>query len=185
MRYLELIFQRLEKNGPAVNLFKCVFGSSTVKFLGHQISAGGLSPTPDKVVSIKSYSKPADVRGLRRFLGIINFYNRFLKNAARTQAPLQRVIADHKKNSSVKLKRGRDMKSAFVDLKEDQESATLLTFPSPEGELSLATDASDSDWSCVSTTRQQQPSDSSCGVSHPHRKDIRCATVSSCRSTRR
>jgi len=83
----------------AINTTKCVFGISEVSFLGHLISKKGLAPSPQKVEAIVKFPEPKDIKGLRRFLGMINFYNRFLPNIANIQAPLQKILKGQKKGS--------------------------------------------------------------------------------------
>ena len=80
--HLRQLFARLQQFGIVINVAKCVFGTTEVSFLGHHISPEGLAPHPDKVQAIQDFTLPTEVGGLRRFLGMINFYNRFLPNIA-------------------------------------------------------------------------------------------------------
>jgi len=93
--HLRRLFERLQQFG--VNNTKCVFGVSKISFLGHLISGKGLALLLQKVEAIVNFPEPQDVKSLRRFLGIINFYHRFLLNIANTQE----VIKDQKKNSQI------------------------------------------------------------------------------------
>lgn len=97
--HLRTLFGCLQQYGIAINLNKCVFGKSAVNFLGHLITAEGISPSPDKVKVITEFPEPTTVKGLRRFLEMANFYNRFLKDMAQIQAPLQNQVAGHNRNS--------------------------------------------------------------------------------------
>ncbi|CAL1680862.1 unnamed protein product [Lasius platythorax] len=90
-KHLRQVFHRLQQFG--INVGKCVFGAPEVVFLGHHISSEGLAPSPQKVQTIQDFSLPITVKDLRRFLGMVNFYNRFLSNAARNQILLQEAIA--------------------------------------------------------------------------------------------
>lgn len=160
LRHLEALFQRLEKFGLAINPSKCTFGEESVTFLGHKVLNAGLSPQPEKVQTISTYPKPKNVKDLRRFLGMVNFYNRFLPQAAQTQAPLQEAIAGQKKNSQIKIEWNPTMDKAFEKLKQDLANATLLAFPDTQAELSLHTDASDTAIGAVlqqTTGRTTQP----------------------------
>jgi len=98
-KHLRRLFQRLQQFGVAVNIAKCVFGVSEVSFLGHLISTKGLAPSPQKMEAIVKFPEPKDVKGLRRFLGMINFYHRFLPNIANTQVPLQEILKGQTKGS--------------------------------------------------------------------------------------
>lgn len=81
-RHLREVFERLQKHGLTVNWQKYTFGAEKVEFLGYEVCSEGTRPLPKKVQAISDYQKPKTVRELRRFLGIINFYRRFLPNAS-------------------------------------------------------------------------------------------------------
>ncbi|GBN13027.1 Retrovirus-related Pol polyprotein from transposon 297 [Araneus ventricosus] len=89
---LEKIFNWLKDYHLKINLEKCIFGQETIQFLGFQVSPGGVSPLPDRVKALTEYPLPKSVAELRRFLAMINFYHRFLKNAAGTQACLHDLV---------------------------------------------------------------------------------------------
>jgi hypothetical protein len=65
-----------------------VFAVSEVNFLGHRVSTAGISPLPKHVEALQRLPVPTDVKGLQRFLGLINFYRRFLPGIAATLLPL-------------------------------------------------------------------------------------------------
>ena len=67
--------------------------------LGYEISTEGSKPAAHKIESIKNYKKPETVQQLRKCLGIINFYRKFLKNAAQQQAILYDLIKGSKKKN--------------------------------------------------------------------------------------
>ena len=154
--HLRKLFQRLQQFGVAINTTKCVFGESEVSFLGHHISAKGLAPLPQKVKAIVSFPEPQDVKGLRRFLGMINFYHRFLPNIANTQAPLQEVLKGQKKGSQTPVDWTPERKAALKKLKDELADATLLTFPDPSAQFAVQTDASGSAIGAVLQQRQGQ-----------------------------
>ena len=140
--HLRKLLQRLQQFGIVINANKCVFGVSEVIFLGHYISANGLAPSPQKVQVIQDFVKPATVKELRRFLGMINFYNKFLPNAAYTQILLQEAIKGHKKGSQAPIEWTPDMETAFDQLKDELAHSTLLAFPDPSAQFAVQTDAS-------------------------------------------
>ena len=69
-----------------MNLDKCSFVQHEVEYLGHKI-------TVDGIVALLLQPHPQDVRGLQRFLGMINFYRRFLPGIARTLCPVTDALA--------------------------------------------------------------------------------------------
>jgi hypothetical protein len=76
LNHLRTLFQRLEKYGVVVNPGKCVFGQPEVKSLVYLVSDAGTFPLPEKVETIRDFNLPQTVKGLRQFLGMINFYRR-------------------------------------------------------------------------------------------------------------
>jgi hypothetical protein len=68
----------LAANGLAINLEKCVFATPSLEILGHTISATGASPMADHAAKIKNCPPPQDINQLQCFLGMVNFYHRFL-----------------------------------------------------------------------------------------------------------
>lgn len=143
LRHLELLFQRLKQNFLTVNPAKCVLGSPEVDYLGHRIDSRGIRPLPDKVDAVRSYPKPQTIKQLRRFLGMLNFYRRFLSNAAAIQAPLHAYIVGATKNDNRAVAWTDASEAAFEQCKEMLANATLLTFPAENAPLRLTTDASD------------------------------------------
>ncbi|CAG9136950.1 unnamed protein product, partial [Plutella xylostella] len=93
-QHLRALFQRLQDYGVLINTNKCVFGQPEVTFLGYSVSATGVKPLPEKVKAIQEYPVPKTVKELRRFLGMMNFYRRFLPGAAATQASLNALLSD-------------------------------------------------------------------------------------------
>lgn len=141
LKHLRELFRRLDNAGVVINAKKCVFGVSDVTFLGHRISKDGLAPQ-EKVRAIIDYKEPTDEKGLRRFLGMINFYNRFIPNVALIQAPLHDAITSNKKNSNVTIQWNDQRRAAFAELKDRLAKVTLLAYPSIDSEWSIQTDAS-------------------------------------------
>lgn len=93
IHHLQLVYQRLKEHGLVVNLKKSEFCVNKVDFLGHTITKDGIKPLKAKVDAIISYPRPATANGLQRYLGMYNFYHRFILNSARHQLFLQALIA--------------------------------------------------------------------------------------------
>ncbi len=75
-------FSALATNGLAINLEKCVFVAPSLEILGHTILATGAAPTADHAAEIENCPPPQDIKQLQHFLGMVNFYRRFLPNCA-------------------------------------------------------------------------------------------------------
>ena len=82
------VLTRLAEHGIVLNGEKCVLGVSEVQFLGHMVSARGIIPLPDKVAAISAFPRPGTVGQLMSYLGMVNFYRRFIKEAAGVLKPL-------------------------------------------------------------------------------------------------
>lgn len=93
--------------------------------------------------AISNYSLPQTISELRRFLGIINFYRRFTKNAAYVQAPLNKFLQGAKRKDKRPVPWTPETIQAFEKCKQLLTEATLLAHPREEANLVLTTDASD------------------------------------------
>lgn len=141
--HLRQVFQRLEEYGVHLNVAKCVLGKAQVKFLGHTITAEGIAPLMEKVSAIADFPKPANIKELRRYLAMINFYRRFLPHAASTQAPLNEFLKGAKKNDKTPIQWTEESSSAFEKSKSDLVNATVLYHPSHDAPIAIVVDASD------------------------------------------
>ncbi|CAH2101294.1 unnamed protein product [Euphydryas editha] len=141
-QHLKQLFERLAEYGVLINTGKCEFGKTVVTFLGHEVSANGIKPLQDKVRAIQEYPVPKTVKELRRFLGMINFYRRFVPGAAEKQAPLNVVLTGSKKNGSQSINMTPEMLEAFDGCKSMLSNAAMLTHPNPGADLAIHTDAS-------------------------------------------
>ncbi|GFX13973.1 transposon Tf2-9 polyprotein [Trichonephila clavipes] len=142
--HLRTIFQRLSSYGLKLNISKCVFGVTKLIFLGHLITPDGIKPLPDKVQAVLDYKQPETVGSLRKFLGLLNFYRRFLPKAAEQQYLLNEFLKGSKgKKDSKPLNWSSEAITAFQRCKQALADAALLVHPSPSAPLALHVDASD------------------------------------------
>ncbi|GFW12401.1 retrovirus-related Pol polyprotein from transposon opus [Trichonephila clavipes] len=138
------IFQRLSSYGLKRNISKCVFGVTELIFLDHLITPDGIKPLPDKVQAVLDYKQPETVGSLRKFLGLLNFYRRFLPKAAEQQYLLSEFLKGSKgKKDSKPLNWSSEAITAFQRCKQALADAALLAHPSPSAPLALHVDASD------------------------------------------
>ncbi len=125
------MFAILAANSLALNLEKCVFPVSELDFLGHGISTAGVVPLRDNIQVILDFPKPTDCKAMQRFLGMINFYRRFLPGIAGTLSRNPKT-----------LPWTPNMETAFAAAKVALVAAVPLAHPLPRAVLALATDAS-------------------------------------------
>lgn len=142
MEHLRIIFNRLKEYSLVLNSKKSVFGQPEVKFLGYLVSNEGTRPLPDRVADILQYPKPTTAKGLRQFLGMINFYRRFIPKASNTLAKINDLLTPNLKGKA-SITWTTETNKAFEQCKKQLSSATLLVHPQDNAALSLVTDASD------------------------------------------
>lgn len=90
---LEQVFSRLENQGLKVKLSKCNFFQKRVEYLGHVVSADGVSMDPDKVAVVRDWMQPCNLAELRSFLGFASYYRRFIAGFSTMASPLNRLVA--------------------------------------------------------------------------------------------
>ena len=132
------LFRRLAEHDLVVSPAKCQFGQTKIEFLGHTVTKDGVEPLPEKVAAIDQFPMPSTPDGLRQFLGMINFYNLFIPNAAQIMKPLYEATAKSKKQ----IQWNNEMTKAFSDAKAVLARTTMLQHPRPGAEIAISTDAS-------------------------------------------
>jgi hypothetical protein len=136
--HLGKFFEKLEENRLVINSDKCVFAVQELEFLGHSLSAAGLVPLPRQVEAIKAFARPRDVKQLQCFLGIINFYRRFIPKSGAILKPLTDSLIGSPKS----LDWTPAMDSAFSGAKAALVAAVPLVHPNSNAEIFLACDPS-------------------------------------------
>ena len=134
---LEAVLARLEKHGFRLKREKCAFLLPCVDYLGHRITAEGIQPSPDKVKAVQEAPTPQDVSQLKSFIGLVNYYGKFLPDLSNLLAPLYRLL-----QKDTKWSWGADQERAFKDVKKLLTSTHLLVHFDPDRELLVACDAS-------------------------------------------
>lgn len=137
------VCSRLHQHGITINAAKCTIGQPQVRFLGYLITKEGIKPQPEKVEAVNNLSKPKTITEMRKFLGMLNFYRRFLSNAAQRQAPLNAFIKGAKKRDNRPINWTPESEQAFTNCKEDLAAAALLAHPDEQAALAVTTDASE------------------------------------------
>ena len=96
-RHLHELFHLLEVNGININRKKSVFGLPEVQYLGHLVNATGIRPLPSRVDDLKAFPPPDSKLSTQRFLGMINYYRRFIPRMANSLAPLHALTSSRAK----------------------------------------------------------------------------------------
>ena len=112
-------------------------------FVGYTVSAEDAWPLEENVTAINRFKQPTLVKDLRNYLGMPNFYWRFIPQTARLQAPLHSAVAGPKVKGSQPVEWTSALVQAFEDCKGSLSRATLLAHPDPPTKLALFTETSD------------------------------------------
>jgi hypothetical protein len=134
---LDAVLTRMQDAGLRLNPDKCVFFAREVTYLGHKISAAGLQPTDDKVRAIDEAPNPTNVTELKSFLGLVNYYGKFISQLASLLAPLHQLLC---KNAPWTW--GKAQQEAFDACKHELASAKVLAHYDADKPLILCCDAS-------------------------------------------
>ncbi len=121
---LRIILDRMIENGLTLKPSKCHFGAKQVPFLGHILSEKGISTDPKKIEVIKSYPAPKCQKDLQIYLGMTNYYRKFIKNYAMICKPLYNLL-----KSDVDFVWDDQCTSAFEKLKSHLQTAPILNYP--------------------------------------------------------
>ena len=78
--HLRVVLQLLRDHQLYAKFSKCEFWLTEVSFLGHVVSASGVSVDPEKVEAVMSWERPKTVFEIRSFLGLVGYYRRFLED---------------------------------------------------------------------------------------------------------
>ena len=90
--HIKQVFERLRGAGLKMYPGKCVFGTDSIEFLGHRISAGGLEPQLDKLATVRDLPAPTDLSGLRAAPGLFSYYRKFVANFSTIAFPLNALM---------------------------------------------------------------------------------------------
>ena len=136
--YVREVLSRLQRAGFTLNPEKVTLGATEIKYLGHFLSPRGIRILPDRVVAIRQYLRPANLKALRRFMGMVGFYARFISGYADVAAVLHGL-----KKKGVSFVWLAEHQAAFDRLKQALCEAPVLQIPDFGKEFFLVTDASD------------------------------------------
>jgi len=114
------------------------FVQKEVHYLGHVVSAAGVSPDPAKVEVVSSYPVPTDVKQLKQILGLANYYCRFVPGYSKIAEPLHKLF---RKGNPYKWNLA--CQEALTELKCRLVTPPVLTYPDFKLPFLLYTDASD------------------------------------------
>ena len=149
---LDVVLARLTDSGVKLKAKKCFLFQKETTYLGHVISSQGVKCDPVKVEAVKAWHPPKTPKQVRSFLGMVCYYNKFIKNFAQVAMPLYDLIA---KNKKWVWKHGQQ--DSFENLRNALTEAPILAYPERNGRYILDTDASN--FACGAVLSQLQKDD--------------------------
>lgn len=141
---LESVLDLLSKNDLTINLEKCAFFKKEITFLGYEISERGVSPSSKKLKAVADFPTPKTVHQVRQFLGLINYFRKFIQNCALLCKPLTNLL---KKGSGWQWSDEHDQ--TVANLKLALMNNAVLDIFNPKLPINLYTDASRDGIACI------------------------------------
>lgn len=92
IRHLRWVFTQLREHKLFAKRSKCSFGLSEVEYLGHIVGRDGVRVDPAKIAAVRDWPEPTTIRALQQFMGLANYYNRFVRSFARLSVPLSDLL---------------------------------------------------------------------------------------------
>jgi len=135
---LEKLFLRLRESNLKLKPTKCALMQKCVSFLGYTVSESGIGTDPSKIEAVRTWPVPTNLRQCRAFVGLCQYYRRFVPHFSATAAPLHALT---KKGATFLWT--RECQQAFDQLKTTLISADVLALPNDEDQFVLDCDASD------------------------------------------
>ncbi|XP_071674326.1 uncharacterized protein [Lolium perenne] len=135
--HLQIVLGTLRDHKLYAKFSKCEFWLKEVGFLGHVISAGGVSVDPSKIQSIMEKKAPTNQTEVRAFLGLAGYYRKFVEGFSSIARPLTQLLKKDKK-----FEWTDKCEASFQELKKRLVTAPVLTMPDITKDFDVYCDAS-------------------------------------------
>ena len=122
-QHLQQVLQRLKEHQLYAKLSKCTFFANSIEYLGHIIDGEGLRPNPRLVQALTDFPQPKTLKELQSFLGLANYYRKFIKNFSIIALPLTDATRNVAPTSPRPIEWTDSMQTAFDELKQALTSA--------------------------------------------------------------
>jgi hypothetical protein len=143
LRHVRLVFTALQEHYLFIKRSKCEFGASSVAYLGHIISAQGVTMDELKIRAVLKWPVPKSVWIVRTFLGLVGYYHSFIRNYGTIAAPLSKLLQKEGFRCS------EEATAVFAALKQVLTPTSVLQLPNFEQAFIVECDASRSGFGAV------------------------------------
>jgi hypothetical protein len=88
VKHVETVLNIIKEHGFFLKLSKCEFFQTSITYLGHLINCDGIMPDPKKLSAVKGWPTPKSILDVRSFLGLANYFRRYVKSFSEIAVPL-------------------------------------------------------------------------------------------------
>ena len=145
IKLVQKVLDRLVQHDLAVSLKKSVFHQKEDEFLGYIVKTSGVTMSDRKVKSVQNWAHPRSVKEVQIFIGLANFYRRFIKDFSKVCKPITETLKGNPKD----FHWGREPKEGLEELKKRLTTAPILSHFYQGRKTGVSTDASDFALGCV------------------------------------
>lgn len=138
VQHVRTVLEILDRDKWQAKMSKCAFAQQRIAYLGHVISADGVSTDESKIEAIRTWSVPTTLKELRGFLGLSGYYRKFIKHYAIISQPLTALL-----KKGVLFVWTDAAETAFQTLKTALMTAPVLALPDFTAQFIVETDACD------------------------------------------
>lgn len=140
VQLLKEVKDKLKEANLTVNLEKCEFFKTTLRFLGYIVGSNSLRTDPEKVSAMVNYPRPKSATDVKRFVGMCSWYRRFIKDFSTLMSPINDLLKGRRKSQPITWTDAAE--SSFVSIKKLLVSAPILTQPDFSQPFVIQSDAS-------------------------------------------
>lgn len=88
LKHIKVTLETLRQNNLYAKLAKCHFFQTELEYLGHRISGEGIRVDPKTIIAVTEWDRPTTVKQIQSFLGLCNYYRKFVRDFAKIASPL-------------------------------------------------------------------------------------------------
>lgn len=137
LQHVEEVLRRMRDAGLTINPEKVKLAVQEISFLGHIVTSEDIRIDPDRTQGIRDFPPPKDVRGVAQFVGMANFYTKFVHTFGEIAAPLNDL-----RRREARFHWGQEQDKAFLELKRSTVELPVLHMADFSRDFILQTDAS-------------------------------------------